>query len=182
MSRTVAVPDEPHPFARFVRTIGRGSKLSRPLDEDEAAVAMMQGVFHPTYLETHLETARLLGQKSAAIFKGGGGEAQRNPEKTCRALTLSGGAVGEEVWPAITKPASHGWRDEPMEPARIGALWRGELAAPGPEAAVVGTAAIALELLGHAPTVEAAEALAREMWEARPRKRFDRPRPLTSCR
>lgn len=137
------------------------------------APAMMQGVFHPTYLETHLETARLLGQPGAAIFKGGGGEVQRNPEKPCRSLTLEDGAAGEDVWPALTKPASHEWRGEPLDPGRVGALWRGGLDAPGPEAAVVGTTAVALKLLGRAATVEAAEGLAREMWVARPRKCFD---------
>jgi anthranilate phosphoribosyltransferase len=136
------------------------------------APAMMQGVFHPTYLGTHLETARLLGQPRATIFKGGAGEVQRNPEKPCRALTLEDGAAGEDIWPALTRPASHKWRGEPLEPGRIGALWRGGVEAPGPEAAVIGTAAIALKLLGHAATVESAEGLAREMWEARTRKRF----------
>ena len=145
--------------------------FARELNPGDAP-AMMQGVFHPTYLDTHLETAHLLGQRGAAIFKGGGGEVQRNPEKACRSLTLAEGLPGEDVWPALTKPASHGWRDEPLEPRRVGALWRGDLDAPGPEAAVVGTAAVALKLLGRADTVPAAEALAREIWESRSRKRF----------
>ncbi len=145
--------------------------FARELNPGDAP-AMMQGVFHPTYLETHLETARLLGQRRAAIFKGGGGEVQRNPEKACRALTLMDGAAGEDIWPALTKPASNGWRNESLDPRRVGALWRGEFAATGPEAAIVGTAAVALKLLGRAGTIPAAEALAREMWEARPRERF----------
>ena len=50
------------------------------------APCQIQGVFHPPYLELHRATQRLLGQPRAAIFKGGGGEGQRNPEKPCRVL------------------------------------------------------------------------------------------------
>jgi anthranilate phosphoribosyltransferase len=146
--------------------------FARALNPGDAP-AIMQGVFHPIYLDTHLETARLLGQRGTAIFKGGGGEVQRNPEKPCRSLTLTSGVAGEDLWPALTKPASHPWRDEPLEPARVRALWRGEIDAPGPKAAVVGTTAVALKLLGRATTIPAAEALAREMWVARARDRFD---------
>jgi len=142
-----------------------------------AAPFQIQGVFHPNYVETHRAAARLLGQPNAAIFKGGGGEVQRNPEKPCRVATLSAGVAGEELWPALAPGTKHPWRGEPLEAGRLLALWRGEWGAPLPEAAIVGTAAIALRLLGRAPTPDAAEAEARAMWAARPRDAFDRPRP-----
>lgn len=128
----------------------------------------LQGVFHPTYLPVHQETARLLGQPYAAIFKGGGGEVQRNPEKPCRVAALS----DEEIWPALTSGAHHPWRDEPPDPGGVAALWRGERQAPGPEAAVIGTAAIALKLLGRAPTQEQALAMAGELWCERPKRKY----------
>lgn len=131
------------------------------------ASCQMQGVFHPTYLPTHLDTARLLGQPAMAAFKGGGGEVQRNPEKPCRVAWLAAGASGEETWPALTPQAHHAWREEPLDPAGVVALWRGTRQAPGPEAAVIGTAAIALKLLGRARSQDEALSLARTLWVQR---------------
>jgi anthranilate phosphoribosyltransferase len=128
----------------------------------------IQGVFHPTYLPLHQESARWLGQPHAVIFKGGGGEGQRNPDKPCRALTLDDGVPGETIWPPLAESSQHPWRTEPLEPARLMALWRGEWAAPGPIAAVVGTAAMALKLLGRAASIAEAEDQARRLWRKRP--------------
>lgn len=129
--------------------------------------AQIQGIFHPTYLELHHETQALLGQRRAVVFKGGGGEALRNPDKPCRTLLHLDGAAFEEVWPARPYGAPHRWREEPLEVGRIRALWLGELDLPGPRAAVVGTAAVALRLLGRASGIEEAEALAEELWRTR---------------
>ena len=114
-------------------------------------------MFHPTYLPLHGETAQRLGQAHAVIFKGGGGEAQRNPDKPCRAATVDDGVMGEAIWPALNDGEPHPWRREPLEPERLAGLWRGEWEAPGPVAAVVGTAAMALKLLGRAASIEDAE-------------------------
>lgn len=132
-----------------------------------AASCQMQGVFHPTYIETHIESERRLGQPRTAVFKGGGGEVQCNPEKACRVATLADGAVGEEVWPALAPSARYPWRDEDLDPARLAALWHGDRQADAPEAAIVGTAAIALKLLSRAPAMADATALARDMWRGR---------------
>jgi anthranilate phosphoribosyltransferase len=136
------------------------------------APCQIQGVFHPNYLPLHQETARRLGQAHAAIFKGGGGEGQRNPDKPCRVLTVDDGVPGETIWPALAGSNQHPWRTEPLEAERLGALWRGEWAAPGPIAAVVGTAAMALKLLGRAASITEAETEARRLWQERPRRRF----------
>jgi anthranilate phosphoribosyltransferase len=137
-----------------------------------AAPYQLQGVFHPTYLPSHSETARLLGQPHAAIFKGGGGEIQRNPDKSCRVATVENGTIGEEIWEAMPSTERHPWREEPADPRRVAVLWRGELAAPSPEAAVIGTAAIALKLLGRAATQAEAADTARRLWQDRPRQAF----------
>ncbi len=133
----------------------------------------IQGVFHPTYLPLHGETAQRLGQAHAVIFKGGGGEAQRNPDKPCRAATVDDDVMGETIWPALNHGEPHPWRRDPLEPELLAGLWRGEWEAPGPIAAVVGTAAMALKLLGRAASVEEAEDQARRLWQERPRRRFD---------
>lgn len=83
-----------------------------------AARHQIQGVFHPTYLPLHQEAARLLGQPRAAIFKGGGGEAQRNPDKPCRAVTIANGAPGEEIWPALSDAPYPGGRSRWSPPPR----------------------------------------------------------------
>ncbi len=135
------------------------------------APCQIQGVFHPNYLPLHQETAQRLGQAHAVIFKGGG-EGQRNPDKPCRALTVDNGAPGETIWPALIEGNQHPWRTEPLETARLAALWRGESEPPGPIAAVVGTAAIALKLLGRSASIAEAEAEAQRLWRERPRRRF----------
>ena len=137
-----------------------------------AAPAQMQGVFHPTYLATHQETARLLGQPSAAIFKGGGGEVQRNPAKPCRVAMVGQSDADEEIWPALTAGESYPWRDEDLDPRHVLDLWRGTWSAKAPLAAILGTVAIALKLSGRAGTQKDAEDLARELWEARDKGAF----------
>lgn len=132
-----------------------------------SAPAMMQGVFHPTYLVTHQRAARLLGQSRAAIFKGGAGEVQRNPEKPCRTAMVVDGDEFEEEWPALTDSGSHPWRDEPLETAMLKDLWRGTASPAGPTAAITGTTAIALKLLGRASTTSEAQAAAEAMWRDR---------------
>ena len=130
------------------------------------APCQIQGVFHPPYLELHRATQRLLGQPAAAVFKGGGGEGQRNPEKPCRVLEPGG---GETLWPALTPGAGYPWRDEPLDCRRLAALWTGKAHDPAPVAAVTGTAAIALKLLGRASDVEQSQKLAERMWRERDR-------------
>ncbi len=139
-----------------------------------AAPYQLQGVFHPTYLPSHSETARLLGQPHAAIFKGGGGEIQRNPDKSGRVATVDKGTIGEEIWEAMPSAERHPWREEPADPQRVAALWRGEMAAPGPEAAVIGTAAIALKLMGRSKTQAEATDTARRLWRDRPKQAIGR--------
>ena len=135
-----------------------------------AARHQMQGVFHPSYLATHQAAAQRLGQPFLAAFKGGGGEAQRNPEKPCHVVTLTDGAPGEQDWPALAVNARYPWREETLDPALLRDLWEGTHVADAPIAAVVGTAAVALRLLGRADTVERADAAARDLWLSRRKK------------
>lgn len=137
-----------------------------------AAPVQIQGVVHPPYRGLHRETASLLGLPNLAVFKGGGGEAQRNPLKACEVFTLRDGAASDETWPAMLSDVAHDWRNESLDPDRVAALWSGELDDPAPRAAVIATAAVALRALGHASDVASAEALAASMWQERPRGRW----------
>jgi anthranilate phosphoribosyltransferase len=144
------------------------NSLARELNPT-LAPAQIQGVFHPTYLPLHAETALLLGQPSSTIFKGGGGEAQRNPDKPCRTLVIDNGQQRELVWPALQDGESYPWRNEPLDVARLSALWAGDGEDPAPVDAVIGTAAMALDMLGRASGPNEAEAVARELWAERDR-------------
>jgi anthranilate phosphoribosyltransferase len=131
-----------------------------------AAQAIMQGVFHPAYRDLHRSAGILLGQRNLAVFKGGGGEAERNPEKPCRVFALRDGAAEEEEWPALAGDASPEpgqdlvacWRDERHDAARI----------------VIATAALALRLLGRARNAREADSLAAQLWAGRDRSLYPR--------
>lgn len=152
------------------------NSVARELNPGGAA-AMLQGVFHPPYIPLHVGAQRMLGQPRALTFKGGGGEGQRNPDKPCRAVALVAGEEHEIVWPRLTDGGPWPWRGEPLEPSRLAALWRGDWEAPGPVAAVIGTAAMALWLTGRAADPAAADRLAAELWARRDRLR---PQPLAA--
>ena len=144
------------------------NSLARELNPAEAP-AQIQGVFHPTYLPLHAETALLLGQPSAAIFKGGGGEGQRNPDKPCRTVIINDGQQRELGWPALQDNDGYPWRGEPLDVARLAALWTGDWEDPAPVDAVIGTAAIALHILSLASCPDEAETAARSLWAKRDR-------------
>jgi hypothetical protein len=76
---------------------------------------------------------------------------------------------GETLWPALVPGVNYPWRDEPLDPHRLAALWTGEADDPAPIAAVTGTAAVALKLLGRARDVEGNQKLAERMWRERDR-------------
>lgn len=132
----------------------------------------LQGVFHPPYRAAHRDVALLEKQPFAAIFKGGGGEIQRNPLKPCRVAWVREGVAAEEEWPAVLPDTAYRWRDEPLEPGRVAALWRGEISLPAPEAAITGTVALALNLLGRAEDPARAQQAAEAMWRDRPKEKY----------
>ncbi|MFA6921475.1 MAG: glycosyl transferase family protein [Gallionella sp.] len=138
----------------------------RMLNPGRAATSIM-GVFHPGYDETHQGAAQLMGDKALAVFKGDGGEAERNPDAPCKLRLLADGGMQNEVWPALFD--SRHMKDEIMDISRLGKLWRGEIEDEYGIAAVQSTAAIALRAMGKAQSIEDAEKLAAALWQARRR-------------
>ena len=63
--------------------------------------------------------------------------------------------------------AGYPWRDEPLRPERLAALWEGRTCEPAVVAAVTGTAAVAIRLMGRAAGEAEAQALAEVMWRSR---------------
>lgn len=150
----------------FVNTVARAIN---PL----GAPTQLVGMFHPNYRSVHGNVAQLCGQARAAVFKGVGGEIQRNTQKSCRVYTVLKGEIGEEDWPSSEGSKGYDWRSEPLEPERIAALWRGDLDLPAVEASIAGTVAIALKIMGKADTIAEADEMARVMWQQRSHNRFD---------
>lgn len=129
------------------------------------ASASIMGIFHPGYDDTHHQAGTLLGEQNMAVFKGEGGEAERNPDGACNVKMLRAGAVLEEEWPALF--SSRHMKDDTMDVARLGQLWRGEITDEYGQAAVTGTVAIALRTRGRAGSVAEAEAMAAQLWQTR---------------
>ena len=138
------------------------ARMLNPLD----AVVQLQGIFHPNYRDIHQQAALLLKQPHMAVLKGEGGETERNPDVPCLVQSVHHGVEHAEEWPAMF--AARHLKDESMDPGRLPALWRGETTDEYGEAAVIGTAAIALRALGVADSIAAAEAQAAELWRRRP--------------
>ncbi|HIF08736.1 MAG TPA: glycosyl transferase family protein [Sneathiellales bacterium] len=141
-------------------TVGR---MINPL----RAPYLLQGIFHVGYLSTHQQAARLLGQSHMAVFRGEGGEIERNPSKPVKVRSVHEGVLSEEIWPALLDDPRHP-TDEEMDVTRLQAVWRGEQTDEYATAAITGTIALALKLMGRADTQEQALATASEMWNARP--------------
>lgn len=137
------------------------ARLINPFD----APASVHGIVHAPYRDLHREAARLLNQPRLAVFKGEGGEAERRPTKPVLVQCLFGGVRLDEDWPATLDETNP--HDHTMDPKRLTALWRGEIADAYGEAAVVGTVAIALRTLGRAASIAEAEAQADVLWRAR---------------
>ena len=123
-------------------------------------------VFHPNYLDVHRETANLLGQPHMAVFKGEGGEAERRPQKPVLVQSISNGELVEEEWPPMLADST-AEKDETLDLDRLKAVWSGKTEDEYATAAVTGTIAIALRLMGRAAGIDEAQAQALAMWEAR---------------
>lgn len=127
-----------------------------------AAPASVQGVFHPPYRTLQADACAVLGLPSLSVIKGGGGEFERNPAKATPVFGLRRGTAWETTWPEIIDETRR-LNDGETDPARLAALWRGDLADDFAAAIVTGTAALALDTLGVADPADAAV----RAWDAR---------------
>jgi anthranilate phosphoribosyltransferase len=132
------------------------------------APAVIQGVFHPAYRDLQRGAATLLGEQRLAVFKGGGGEAERNPDKSCRVFALDGDTAFDEDWPALAGASAAAQEPEPT----LAAVWSGASDDAAVTRTIIATAAIALRLTRRADDLAAADDRARAMWATRARARF----------
>jgi len=130
----------------------------------------IQGIFHPSYRPVHQQAAALLNQPHMAVLKSEGGETERNPDMECLVQSVHNGELVDENWPALfarrhVKPVS-------LDPEQLALIWRGETEDEFAEASIIGTAAIALKLLGKADTQEQAHQLATDYWLSRNKDKY----------
>lgn len=126
----------------------------------------MQGIFHPSYRDTHQHAAVLLGQPHLAVLKGEGGEIERNPDQECLVKSVHDGQLSEEVWPPMFNGPRH-LKDKDMDASRLVKIWNGTDEDEYAIASIIGTTAIALKLMGRENTIADAEQLASKMWQSR---------------
>ena len=131
-----------------------------------SATHEIQTVFHPNYRDIHRDTAKLLGQKHMAVFKGEGGEVERRPQKPVLVQSLHNGVLSEEEWPALL-PEDNIKVDKSMDLKRLKKVWSGEEKDTYATAAVTGTTAIVLRLIGRANSPVDATNQAEKMWTSR---------------
>lgn len=146
-----------------VHTVAR---LLNPFD----APNVITGIHHPAYHSMHQKASLLLGHQHAAVVKGEGGEIERNPDMECLVKTLHGKELADENWPAMF-PRRH-VKPKVLEPAELASVWRGESDNEYGIAAITGTAAIVLKMLGKANSFDDAEILANKFWANRNRDRL----------
>jgi len=137
-----------------------------------AAPASIIGIFHPGYDETHQQASMILQDSSMAVFKGEGGEAERNPDANCVVRMARAGALMDEEWPAMF--SSRHMKDESMDLSRLSAMWHGKTDDEYGKAAILGTTAIALRTMGRANDIASAEKEAARMWDNRDIAYLDR--------
>lgn len=130
------------------------------------AQAMILGVAHPPYRRLHQASALRLGETHMAVFKGEGGEAERRPGKSLLVVGLSDGRAQDEEWPPYPDSATGGYEGID-DPGRLIALWRGEWDDARAKATVIGTAAVALRVLGRVTNPAEADLAAKSLWTAR---------------
>ncbi|MDT8406803.1 MAG: glycosyl transferase family protein [Methylococcales bacterium] len=131
------------------------------------AKATLLGIFHRNYRDLHQQAAVRLGDARVAIFRGEGGEGERNPDADCDVFRVTGSQTEIDTWPRLcpqrhTPPAT-------LQPEALVAVWEGRLHDDYGLQAVLGSTALALATLDPTLTQQAALQQARQLWSKRSR-------------
>ena len=130
----------------------------------------IQGIFHPGYRPVHQQAAALLNQPHMAVLKGEGGETERNPDMECLVQSVHNGELSDENWPALF--ARRHIKNEELDPRQLALIWQGKSEDEFAESSIIGTAAIALKLLGKADGQQQAQQLATDYWLGRDKLKY----------
>ena len=139
------------------------ARLLNPTD----APCVIQGIFHPGYRPVHQLAAQALGYPRVAVIKGDGGEIERNPDIPCLVQSVRNGEVSDHTWPAMF--SKRHVKETNLEASKLAAVWQGRDEDEYGIGATLGTAALAIELLGIADTPEQALTAAQDFWQQRDR-------------
>jgi anthranilate phosphoribosyltransferase len=130
----------------------------------------IQGIFHPGYRPVHQQAAAILQQPHAAVLKGEGGETERNPDMECLVQSVHNGELVDENWPALF--TRRHVKSEELDPRQLVLIWQGSIEDEFAKSSIIGTAAIALKLLGKADTQQQAHQLATDYWLSRDKQKY----------
>ena len=130
----------------------------------------IQGIFHPGYRPVHQQAAALLKQPHAAVLKGEGGETERNPDMDCLVQSVHNSVLCDENWPALF--LRRHVKSEELDPRQLAFIWQGSIEDEFAESSIIGTAAIALKLLGKANTQQEAHQLSTDYWLNRDKQKY----------
>lgn len=131
------------------------------------AAVTVQGVFHPSYRELQTESARLLGQQSVGVIKGGGGEFERHPAKKTDLYGYGPNGPFDFAMPPTAKQVKRRLKGEELSVAALAAIWAGDMQDEFAVDVVTSTAGAVLFIAGAADNLNAAEAMARDLWKRR---------------
>jgi anthranilate phosphoribosyltransferase len=135
-------------------------RLLDPFDAD----AGIDGVFHPGAIALHLACAERLGRRRLLVVKGGGGEAERRPERTVQAHVHRRERKSEVLqFPAHAAPSAA----PGAEVAALAGTWLGTSTDVSGEITAIVTIALALSATGPTASPAAADALAIRIWRQR---------------
>jgi anthranilate phosphoribosyltransferase len=143
-----------------------GHTISRALNPLSATL-LMQGIFHPGYAEIHQKAAQLLQQPLAAVFKGEGGEIERDPDRNAIVYGVNNGELFTEEWPPIFDRTFRHLKEESLDLNLFKSVWQGEIEHEYGEAAVISTTALALKALGAVNNQDDAITTATHWWSNR---------------
>ncbi|MCI2400132.1 glycosyl transferase family protein [Aliiroseovarius subalbicans] len=136
------------------------------------AAATMVGIFHRGFMDIHAGAAQIMDEPAMSVFRGDGGEVERRPNKPTQVWTTRGTDDPEvETWPALLDDG-HAPKDEDMDITRLARIWAGDEDDSYATGAVTGTMAIALKTMGRADSMDAAQAMAEEIWAGRDKTRI----------
>lgn len=143
-----------------------GHTISRSLNPLSAKL-LMQGIFHPGYAEIHQQAAKLLEQPLVAVFKGEGGEIERDPDKFAIVYGANKNELYTEEWPPIFESATRHIKEETLDLNQFRRIWNGLETHEYGEAAIISTVAIAIKALGIVESQVKAIVLATNWWHKR---------------
>jgi len=84
--------------------------------------------------------------------------------------SVHNGELFDENWPALF--ARRHVKSEGLDPGQLALIWQGSVEDEFAESSIIGTAAIALKLLGKANTQQEAHQLATDYWLSRDKLKY----------